>query len=47
MHAVEARNLIWQVMLGEIVPASPVELFVAVPPVNMGFSKLLASHLDL
>ena len=34
-------------MLGEIVPESPVELFVAVPPVDKGLSKVLVSHFNL
>ena len=47
MHAVQAHNLIGQVVLGEIVPESPVELFVALPPVDEGLSKVLTSHFDL
>ena len=34
-------------MLGEIVPESPVELFVALPPVDEDLSKVLTSHFDL
>ena len=47
MHAVESSNLIWQVMFGEVVSESPVELFVVAPPVDEGLSKVLASHFDL
>ena len=47
MHVVEARNLTGQVMLEEIVPESSVELFVTVPPVDEGLSKVLASHFVL
>ena len=47
MHAVQARNLIGQVVLGEIVPEFPVELFIALPPVDEGLSKILISHFDL
>ena len=47
MHVVQARNLIGQVVLGEIVPESPVELFVALPPVDEGLSNVLTGHLDL
>ena len=47
MDAVQACNLIGQVLLDEIVPESPVELFVALPLVEGGPSKLLTSHFDL
>ena len=47
MHAVEARNLIGQVLLGEIVSESPVELFVALPPVDKGLLKVLTSNFDI
>ena len=47
MHAVQARNLIGQVVLAEIVSGSPVELFVALPPVDEGISKVPTSHFDL
>ena len=47
MHAVDSSDLIRQVMFGEIVSASPVELFVVAPPVHEGLSKVLASHFDL
>ena len=47
MQAVEARFSTGQVILGEIVHESPVELFVAVPLVDGGLSKVLASHFDL
>ena len=44
MHAVELSNLIRQVILGEILSESPIELFVALPPVNEGRSEVLTSH---
>ena len=47
MHAVQACNLIGQVVLDEIVPESPVELFIALPPVDEGPSNILTSHFDL
>ena len=47
MHAVELSNLIRQVMFGEVVSESPVQLFFVVPPVDEGVSKVLASHFDL
>ena len=47
MHAVQRRNLIWQVSLGGILPESPVDLFVALPPVDEGLSKVLTSHFYL
>ena len=47
MHAVQACNLIGQVGLDKIVPESPVELFVALPPVDKGPSKVLTNHFDL
>ena len=46
MHAVESSNLIRQVIFGEILSESPIELFVAVSPVNEGRSKVLASHFN-
>ena len=46
MHAVESSNLIRQVIFGEISSESPIELFVAVSPVDEGRSKVLASHFD-
>ena len=46
MHAVESSNLIRQVMFGEILSESPIELFVALPPVDEGLSKVVASHFD-
>ena len=46
MHAVEWGNLIRQVICGEILSESPIELFVALPPVDKGLSKVLASHFD-
>ena len=45
--SVQACNLIGKVGLDEIVPESPVELFVALPPVDKGPSKVLTSYLDL
>ena len=47
MHAVESSNLIGQVIFGEILSESPIKLFVALPPVEEGPSKVLASHFDL
>ena len=47
MHAVESSNLIRQVIFGEILSESPIELFFALPPVDEGLSKVLASHFDL
>ena len=46
MHAVEPSNLIRQVTFGEILSESPIQLFVAVSPVDEGLSKVLASHLN-
>ena len=46
MHAVESSNLIRQVIFGEILSESPIELFVALPPVDEGLSKVLAIHFD-
>ena len=46
MHAVESSNLTWQVIFGEILSESPIQLFVAVSPVDKGRSKILASHFD-
>ena len=46
MHAVESSNLTRQVIFGEILSESSIELFVAVSPVDEGRSKVLASHLD-
>ena len=46
MHAVESSNLMRQVIFGEILSESPIELFVAVLPVDEGRSKVLASHFD-
>ena len=46
MHAVESSNLIRQVIFGGILSESPVELFVALPPVKEDLSKGLASHFD-
>ena len=47
MHAVESSNLIRQVIFQEILSKSPIELFVALPPVDEGLSKVLASHFDV
>ena len=47
MHAVESSNLIRQVIFGELLSESPIEIFVALPPVDKGLSKVLASHFDL
>ena len=46
MHTVESSNLIRQVIFGEILSESPIELFVAVSPVDEGPSRILASHFD-
>ena len=46
MHAVESSNLTRQVIFGEILSESPIELFVAVSPVDEGRPKVLASHFD-
>ena len=46
MHAVESSNLIRQVMFGEILSESPIEVFVAVSPVDEGRSKVLARHFN-
>ena len=46
MHAVESSSLIRQVIFGEILSESPIELFVALPPVDEGLSKVLASHFN-
>ena len=46
MHAVESSNLTRQVIFGEILSESSMELFVAVSPVNEGRSKVLASHFN-
>ena len=46
MHAVESSNLIRQVIFGETLSKSPIELFVAFSPVDEGLSKVLASHFD-
>ena len=46
MHAVESRDLIRQVIFEEISSESPIELFIAVSPVNEGRSKVLANHFD-
>ena len=47
MHAVKSSNLIRQVIFGEILSKSPIELFVALPPVDEGLSKVPAGHFDL
>ena len=47
MHVVESSNLTRQVMFGEVVSESPVELFVVAPPVDEGLSKVLASQFDV
>ena len=47
MHAVQARNLIGQVVLREIVPESPVKIFPALPPVDEGPWKVLTCCFDL
>ena len=47
MHAVQACNLIRQIVLDQIVPESPVELFLALLPVDEGPSKVVTSHFDL
>ena len=46
MHAVGSSKLIRQVIFGEILSESPIELFVTVSPVDEGLSKVLASHFD-
>ena len=46
MHVVESSNLIWQVIFGEILSESPIELFVALSSVDEGLSKVLATHFD-
>ena len=46
MHAVESSNLTRWVMFGEILSESPIELFVAVSPVDESRSKVLASHFN-
>ena len=46
MHAVESSNLTRRVIFGEISSESPIELFVAVSPVDKGRCKVLASHVD-
>ena len=43
---VSSSNLIQQVMFGEILSKCPIKLFVALPPVDEGLSKVLASHFD-
>ena len=47
MPAVQACNLIGQVSLDEVAAESPVELFVALSPVDKGLSKVLTGHFDL
>ena len=46
MHAVESSMLTQQVIFGEILSESPIQLFVAVSPVNEGRPEVLASHFD-
>ena len=46
MHAVKSSNLDRYVIFGEISSESPIERFVAVPPVEEGLSKVLASHFN-
>ena len=46
MHAVESSNWIRQVTFGEILSESPIELFVAVSPVDESLGKVLASQFD-
>ena len=46
MHAVESSNFVRQVIFGEILSESPIQLFVALPPVDEGLSKVLAGHFD-
>ena len=47
MHVIQACNLIGQVGLDEIVPESPVELFVVLSPVDKGPWKVLTRNFDL
>ena len=46
MHAVESSDLTRQVIFGEILSESPIELFVALSPVDEGRSKVLACQFD-
>ena len=47
VHAVQACDLVGLVTLHEVVPVSPVKLFIAFLPVDKGPSKILTSHFDL
>ena len=42
MHAVESSDLTRQVIFGETLSESPIELFVAVSPIDEGRSKVLS-----